>query len=369
VTQLESSRLFIELPPNEAAVLKTLAHERKFAAGEVIFREGEVGDGMYVIAEGAVQISSKISFGDSCVLSLFHEGDHFGEMAVLDDDTRSATAIAQEPTRVYFIERMDLLHIIDKTPRLALAFVREISRRLREFNHHYIRDVLESERLALVGRFAGSIVHDLKTPLNIIGLSAELSCRSTATPEMRIQYKERINKQVDRISNMVNELLEFTRGSQTSFILARMSYADFVRQVITEFRPEIATKGVTIQLENDPPDILTKINPPRLTRVFHNLIVNATDAMPNGGTITLRFQLKGSELITEIRDTGKGIAPEMKDRLFQAFATYGKANGTGLGLSICKKIILDHQGRIFAQNAATGGAVFGFAIPIEPPTT
>jgi signal transduction histidine kinase len=122
---------------------------------------------------------------------------------------------------------------------------------------------------------------------------------------------------------------------------------------------------VTLVLENEPPAVRARINPPRLTRVFHNFINNATDAMPKGGPIRIRFQLTDKELITEVQDCGKGIAPEIAGRLFQAFATYGKANGTGLGLSICRKIIQDHQGRIYAQNAPDGGAVFGFALPYE----
>jgi signal transduction histidine kinase len=68
--------------------------------------------------------------------------------------------------------------------------------------------------------------------------------------------------------------------------------------------------------------------------------------------------------VTEFHDTGKGIPPQMLDRLFQPFATYGKANGTGLGLSICKKIVQDHKGTVYARNAPEGGAVFGFTLPL-----
>ena len=72
--------------------------------------------------------------------------------------------------------------------------------------------------------------------------------------------------------------------------------------------------------------------------------------MPDGGEIFLRFRGDEKEIVTEIEDTGPGIAPEIADKLFQPFATHGKDPGTGLGLSICKKIIEDHQGRIWARN-------------------
>jgi signal transduction histidine kinase len=257
--------------------------------------------------------------------------------------------------------------LLDRTPRLAGALMREISRRLRQFNRQYVREVLEAERLALVGRFAGSIVHDLKNPLNIIGISADMACMSSATQESRQISTVRIRKQVERISNMVNELLEFTQGSHINVIMALIDYRPFVEQLIDEIRVEVALKSVTIEYVNPPPSVQLRIDPQRLSRVFHNFIANAADAMVSGGVVKLKFSENGREISTEMQDTGPGIAPEMLDRLFQAFATYGKANGTGLGLSICKKIVEDHQGKVYAWNVGGGGALFGFSLPLPAP--
>jgi len=298
------------------------------------------------------------------VLSRIGPGEIFGEMAVLDHQPRSASALAEEPTTVYFISRSDFDGLMDRSPRVAAALVREITRRLRQFNRQYVREVLESERLALVGRFASSIVHDLKNPLNIIGISADMACMETATPESRHVSTVRIRKQVERISNMVNELLEFTQGSHTNVVMALVDYKTFVEQLIEEIAPEAALKSVTIQYANPAPSLRLHIDPQRLSRVFQNFISNAADAMVTGGTVRLSFTQNGKEIITELQDTGKGIAPEIYDHLFQAFATYGKANGTGLGLSICKKIVQDHRGKIYARNAEGGGALFGFSLPI-----
>jgi len=281
-------------------------------------------------------------------------------MAMLDDNPRSASASAEEQTTVYFIRRADWEDLLARTPGLANTLVREIIRRFRQFN----REVLDSERLALVGRFASSIVHDLKNPLNIIGISADMACMPTATEESRQASTVRIRKQVERISNMVNELLEFTQGVHTTVIMAFVNYKSFVEQIVEEIRPEVALKSVTIEYANPPPPIMLRIDPQRLSRVFHNLMGNAADAMVTGGKVKLSFSQNEKEVITELQDTGKGIAPEIVDRLFQAFATHGKAHGTGLGLSICKKIVLDHHGRIYARNAEKGGAVFGFSLPI-----
>src|SRR5206468_8201789 len=106
------------------------------------------------------------------------------------------------------------------------------------------------------------------------------------------------------------------------------------------------------------------LNPKRLRRVFLNLANNAMDAMPNGGKIILRFKPEANEVITEVEDMGPGIAPEVADKLFEVFATHGKAHGTGLGLSICKRIVEDHHGWITARNEPGRGAVFSFGLPL-----
>jgi signal transduction histidine kinase len=254
--------------------------------------------------------------------------------------------------------------MLERSPRLGASLVRVVSRRLREFNRQYIREVLQAERITLVGRFARSIVHDLKKPLSIIGIAAELAGMENAKPESRAAAKQRIRKQVERISNLVNEILEFTHGSPTAVVLAMTDYGQFVQGLIDEIRPEIALKGVSIDFENPPPEVKLPLNTQRMSRVFYNLIHNATDAMPSGGQVKIRFKADANRVSTEIEDTGRGIAAEVVDHLFEAFATFGKEHGTGLGLSICKRIVQDHKGEISARNVPDGGAQFTFTLPL-----
>ena len=284
-------------------------------------------------------------------------------MAVLDDQPRSASATAEEATDLAFIPRGSLLNLLERSPRLAFSFVREFSQRLREFDRQYIQEILQFERLTLVGKFARSIVHDFKNPLAIIGLAADLGASEDATMEMRRLAKDRICRQVDRLSNMINELLEFTRGSQTASVLAMIDYQQYVSELLEEIRPEVAEKSVALISETAPPKVRLLMDPRRLTHVFYNLIHNAVDAMPGGGKILLRYTVNEKAVITEVADTGPGIDPQIADRLFEPFATYGKAKGTGLGLSICQRIINDHGGQISARNDPGRGAVFAFSLP------
>lgn len=362
---LRSSKLFSGMLAAELQALEQTAQLKAYKAGRTIFQEGDPGDGVYIVVEGRVQITSLVGQDKRSVLTTFGPGDFFGEMAVLDEQPRSATVTAEVDTQVYFINREDMLKILARSPSLAVSLMKEFSTRMREFNHLYTQEVLQAERLTLVGRFARSIVHDFKNPLNIIGISADMAAMDDATYDMRLAAKNRIRKQIDRLSNMINELLEFTRGSASTVVLARTDYADFVKQIVEEMQSEVAAKSVAIELENAPPEVALLVDPKRLTHVFYNIVHNACDAMPKGGKVKLRFRQDANEVTTEIEDTGPGIAPEIAPRLFEAFATFGKAQGTGLGLSICKKIIEDHHGKISARSEPVRGAIFAFSLPIR----
>ena len=366
---LESAELFRMLRPEELSALRQIVVEREYAVGQEIFREGDRGDGVYVVKEGLVEITGLLKQDTRRVFSQIVPGGMFGEMAVLEHRPRSASATAAKPTTVYFIPRGEMLSLIERSPGLSLSLLQEISHRLREFNRLFLTEVVQAERLAVIGRFARSIVHDLKNPLNIIGLTAEATSLPNASPEARALAAGRIRKQVERISELVGEILNFTQSGPASVVLAPMNYAEFIQQVVEELRPEAAAKAVRLEMPVAPPAVKVLLDPKRLRRVFFNLVHNACDAMPDGGDIVLRFTKSPLELITELEDTGPGIPPEIADKLFQVFATHGKEHGTGLGLSICKKIIEDHGGRIWARNEPGRGAVFGFSLPPPGPVS
>ena len=366
---LESCKLFSALSPDDLASLKGVTREAGFAGGAEIFKEGDAGDALYVVKSGRVQISAVMG-GERQALARVPPGEVFGEMAIIDNQPRSATAMAEVETTLYVVPRQAMITMLTGSPQFSFSMMREITNRLREFNRQYIRQVLQAERMALVGRFASSIVHDLKNPLTIIGIAADMACEPETPVSARQVAQTRIRKQVDRISNMVSDILEFTRGgSAAQPALAMIEYAEFVRPVLDDIAREIAPKGVTIQIVTSVPLVKVPINPRRLSRVFYNLLFNAVDEMPEGGKIKMHFHVTPTELVTEIEDSGDGIAPQMLDKLFEAFETFGKPRGTGLGLSIAKKIVEEHRGRIYARNVPDGGALFGFTLPLQPAAT
>ncbi len=264
---LERCSLFSLLGSAELDSLRQAARERRYDAGQIVFREGDAGDGLYIVKEGVIEISSLVGSANRRVLSRVEPGDVFGEMAVVEDRPRSATATALEAATLFFFARGDMLEMVRRSPNLSLALLRGISSRLREFNHHHLREVIQSERLAVVGRFARSIVHDLKNPLHIIGLSAEL-LDMEKDDEARREHIEHIGEQVTRINDLVGEILDFAQGSSSAFVMSAMDYGPFLQESAAQLRAEAGMRQVTLELCEPIPDAAVLMNPKRLRRVF-----------------------------------------------------------------------------------------------------
>jgi signal transduction histidine kinase len=361
---LPDEERFVSALNEELRALGRTGHVRRFRTGETIFSAGDVGDGFYLVDTGRVQISAVVGNGQSRVLATIGAGDFFGEMAILDDAPRSATARAEEDTEAFFLSRDEFLRLIEHRPQFALKLIREFSSRMRALNQKYADEILQAERLAVIGRFARTIVHDFKNPLQVIGLAAELACSDYTAPPMRHKAQNRIAQQVERMTNMLQELIEFTKPTGQRPALTPVNFARYMNPLAEEIRQEISQRGVKLELGNPPPELEVCVQPQRLSRLFYNLLNNAVDEMPDGGTIFLRFAAEGGELRVEVEDTGRGIAPEIAQTLFVPFATHGKAHGTGLGLTICKKIVEDHGGRIWAHSEPGRGATFCFTLPL-----
>ncbi|MCX6951842.1 MAG: ATP-binding protein [Verrucomicrobia bacterium] len=337
---------------------------RTFRAGETVFCAGDPGDGLYLIETGRVQISALFGENENRTLAVIGDGDFFGEMAVIDGAPRSATARAEIETKAFFITCEEFLELLDRRPRLALSLTREFSNRMRALNQKYIDETIQAERLAIVGRFTSTIVHDFKNPLLVIGLATEVVCGGGADAPMRQKVQHRIERQIARMNNMLNELIEFTKPSGQRPLFAPANFAEYFGPLAEEIRTETVERGVDLELVTPPPAVYIAVQPQRLARLFYNLVNNAVDEMPDGGKILLRFAVTGDELHIEVEDTGPGIAPEIARSLFQPFATHGKAHGTGLGLTICKRIVEDHGGKIAARSTPGRGATFIVTLPL-----
>src|SRR5258706_12040680 len=135
---LESSKVFSRLKPEQLKILQGIARERSFERGQEIFKEGDAGDGLYMVKEGLVEISGLLGDNARHVFSAAAPGEIFGEMAVLEEKPRSASATAREETKVYFFSREDMLNLVEVSPAILLVLLREVSNRFREVNPQYL---------------------------------------------------------------------------------------------------------------------------------------------------------------------------------------------------------------------------------------
>ena len=298
------------------------------------------------------------------MLASIGPGDFFGEMAAIDDAPRSATATAEVYTKTLFVGRRRLLELLERQPGLALSIIREFSARMRNLNQKYVDEIIQAERLAVIGRFATTIVHDFKAPLAVIGLAIDLACSRGSRLAQRRQLQTMVARQTERMKSMLQELIDYTRPGGQPSKLRPLAFAPYLNSLAKEARPELAQRGVKLVLATPPPSVPLKIEAQRLSRLFYNLLGNAADEMKDAGKITLRFRKTAGELHVDVQDDGRGIAPELADSLFQPFAAHGKPHGTGLGLTICRRIAEDHGGRIWATSVPGEGATFSFTLPL-----
>jgi signal transduction histidine kinase len=230
------------------------------------------------------------------------------------------------------------------------------------------RRLAVSERLAAVGKLAAKVAHELNNPLDGIMRYLNLAIRVSETPgtpaepEKVVRYLTEARKGLTRMVQILGELLEFSRSSYGTYEEANVNR--YVEDAVNAMQDKALRKGVNIvcRMDGVMPGVRVGSN---LFQVYCNLIKNAVDAMPDGGTLTITTAQINREVVVAFEDTGTGL-PEDPERIFQPFfTTKPSGQGTGLGLAICKDIIEKYNGRILAENRPEGGARFTVVVPIE----
>ena len=165
-----------------------------------------------------------------------------------------------------------------------------------------------------------------------------------------------------RIQEMLNDLLQLTRGGSKQRELCTLR--EVVEAAVRESEPAAQRQQVSISLQL-PDGLAVALDRARMERVFLNLLANAIEALPYGGAIAITAVLGLDHVRVEIADNGPGIDPAIREQLFQPFVTHGKKNGLGLGLALSRQSILEHNGDIWVEDQASGGARFVIRLPLE----
>ena len=248
----------------------------------------------------------------------------------------------------------------DEVAEVTLAFHRMRNNLLKTQ-----QNLLESERLATIGRMASSISHDLRHSLAAIVANAEFLCESRLTPDQREELYQEVRVAVNQMTDLIDSLLEFSRTRES----LRPSYGNLVDTVehvlqTVKAHPEFHQVRMQVVHKGRAEGWFDR---KKLERALYNLLLNACEAMHNHSgeiTVALRHIDPGVEIL--VSDNGRGIPEAVRDRLFQPFVSYGKENGTGLGLTVVQKIIQDHGGDVTVERSSHEGTVFKLLLPLTP---
>jgi signal transduction histidine kinase len=248
-------------------------------------------------------------------------------------------------------------------------------------NHAYQKELIASERLAALGTMAGMLVHDLRGPMTLIRGWAETLVGGDVAPAEAAERARFIVEAVDRLERMTTETLDFARGAQR-LVLRSVSLGILLADLAAGIEAELP--GLAVLRDFDVPGGRRWIlDVDKIRRAVSNVAANARDAM--GGQGRLRFSARieplgaadgpSEHLVLVLADEGPGVAPEIRERVFEPFVTLGKKRGTGLGLAVARRFVEDHGGRlelVIAESPSARGACFRLALPLgasEPAAT
>lgn len=250
----------------------------------------------------------------------------------------------------------------------SILLLRDLTRR-KELEE----DLKRSDRLAMLGTLAAGLAHEIKNPLGGIKGAAQLLMRKVAGDPSFVQYAEIMIREVDRVNQLMEQLLDLSRPVKMHSI--SLNIHEILDDVLLIERQAVEAAEITVRKQFDPSLPLVRADRAQLTQVFLNLIRNALQAMDGQGCLTITTRIEtdfhirehgrgpGKFIWVDIQDTGPGIKEEHLSQIFAPFFTT-KKDGTGLGLAICYRIVMEHGGLIRVESREGEGATFKVSLRV-----
>jgi signal transduction histidine kinase len=270
---------------------------------------------------------------------LFAEGELVG-----------ALNLATRCTQPFSAEEQSLLLAIAYQLGTAIA-----NARLRQ-------EALEAERLAVIGRLAAGVAHDLRSPLGGILRSAEFLTRPEISQETRDKLSHAVVSLARRLISTSQGILDYIRGEEINLQLDPTNLSNFLDEMLDVLQIDFSDRGIEV-IRNYGIDTQIMMDANRMAQVVYNLAENARDAMSRGGKFIVQTLSAGEQVEIRFTDTGPGVPSELQERIFEPFFTYGKFQGAGLGLAIAKQIVEEHGGRIYLESKDDKGTTFVVSLP------
>lgn len=245
----------------------------------------------------------------------------------------------------------------DEAAELSRAFDR-----MRDSLQKIQQNLIESERLATIGRMASSISHDLRHSLAAIVANAEFLCETHLSREQREELYQEVQLAVQRMTELIDSLLEFSR-TRASLRPTHGSVRADVDNAVRALQANPDFHRVVVDVRQTG-DVEGWFDHRKLERAFFNLLLNASEAMPGrAGKVSVDLSDGVSGIRIKVIDSGRGIPASIRNTLFEPFVSLGKENGTGLGLTVVQKIVQDHGGEVAIESTSAEGTVFSIRLP------
>ena len=225
-------------------------------------------------------------------------------------------------------------------------------------------DAKRNEKLSAMGELASGVAHEIRNPINSIGMIAQRLNKEFIPTSDQTEYSSitaLLRTEVNRINKIITQFLSYAKPIELN--LQSLNVKSLFDEVFKLFEDQAKQKGITIiKLYKD--DLITKLDGDLVKQTLMNLVQNSIDAIKDGGQIKLNYEQQNSNLIMEVSDTGAGISEEQQKKIFDLYFTT-KKDGNGLGLSISQKIISQHKGSISVHSQVNKGTTFKIIIPIQ----
>lgn len=229
-------------------------------------------------------------------------------------------------------------------------------------------ELLRSERLSALGQMAAKIVHDLKNPMGgLLGYAQlmEAMAEKIAPKEIK-EYSGVLIREMRRLSNMTEEIMDYSRGLESKLNLREVTPRDLVAVSVPVIEAELRDRGIALHWDKLITDQILMADSDKMERVFINLAVNARQAITPPGSITISSFQEDHAIVFSIKDTGMGIPPEIRDRIFEPFVSKKEGEkGLGLGLSVVRWVVEAHGGKIWLHSTSEEGTDFRIRLPLR----
>ena len=307
-----------------------------------------------VVTEGVLSVLAVplITHGQvTGVLTLFSQTSTHA----FDQSTLQLAQVFADQSAVF----LENARLVGELRHSAAELERRVEERTRQLKEKQAQ-IIQAEKMAAVGRLAASMAHEINNPLQAITLHLQLMADEMQSPETARQLNI-VQQEFNRIAGIVERLLDFQRPQagemQPINILATLE------TILTLADKQLERTGIDLVrlLPVELPLVAAVEN--QMKQVFLNLVLNAAEVMPEGGTLTIAARREDDEIIIEFADSGPGLDEETAARIFEPFFTT-KSDGSGLGLAISHEIVANHDGTLTVASRPGGGAVFTVTLPV-----